>query len=95
MHAAFCVGRLKRIPEMMEGAADSDVRAQIIGMIERCPSGSYMLRADAGGDDVEPDYPVGIAVTEEEGELAGRAVGDRRHPRHAVGRPAVRDAQPR
>ena len=71
MHAAFCVGRLKRIPEMMEGVDDSDVRAQIIGMIERCPSGSYMYSLTPDGDDVEPDYPVGIAVTEEEGELAG------------------------
>ena len=44
MHAAFCVGRLKRIPAMMEGTADSDVRAAIIGMIERCPSGSYCTR---------------------------------------------------
>ena len=47
MHAAFCVGRLKRIPELMEGVDDSDVRAQIIGMMERCPSGSYMYALDA------------------------------------------------
>jgi CDGSH-type Zn-finger protein len=71
MHAAFCVGRLKRIPELMEGVDDSDVRAQIIGMMERCPSGSYMYALTPGGEDVEPDYPVGIAVTAEEGELAG------------------------
>ena len=49
MHAAFCVGRLKRIPEMMEGVDDSDVRAQIIGMMERCPSGSYMYALTPGG----------------------------------------------
>jgi CDGSH-type Zn-finger protein len=71
MHAAFCVGRLKRIPELMEGVADSDVRAQIVGMIERCPSGSYMYALTPDGEDVEPDYPLGIAVTAEEGELAG------------------------
>ena len=71
MHAAFCVGRLKRIPELMEGVDDSDVRAQIIGMMERCPSGSYMYALTPDGEDVEPDYPVGIAVTQEEGELAG------------------------
>ena len=71
MHAAFCVGRLERIPEMMEGVDDSDVRAQIIGMMERCPSGSYMYALTPDGPDVEPDYPVGIAVTEEEGQLAG------------------------
>jgi CDGSH-type Zn-finger protein/uncharacterized Fe-S cluster protein YjdI len=71
MHAAFCVGRLKRIPELMEGVDDSDVRAQIIGMIERCPSGSYMYSLTPEGRDVEPDLPVGIAVTTEEGGLAG------------------------
>jgi CDGSH-type Zn-finger protein/uncharacterized Fe-S cluster protein YjdI len=71
MHAAFCVGRLKRIPGMMEGVDDSDVRAAIIGMMERCPSGSYMYALTPGGEDVEPDYPLGIAVTAEEGELAG------------------------
>jgi CDGSH-type Zn-finger protein len=71
MHAAFCVGRVKRIPEMMEDVGDSDVRAHIIGMMERCPSGSYMYALTPGGEDVEPAYPLEIAVTAEEGELAG------------------------
>jgi|WetSurMetagenome_2_1015567.scaffolds.fasta_scaffold20733_3 CDGSH-type Zn-finger protein len=71
MRAGFCVGRLKGIPAMMAGAADSDVRAQIIGMIERCPSGSYTYSLTPGGRDVEPDLPAAIAVTAEEGELAG------------------------
>jgi CDGSH-type Zn-finger protein len=55
----------------MKEVADSDVRAQIVGMIERCPSGSYMYALTPDGEDVEPDYPLGIAVTAEEGELAG------------------------
>ena len=80
MHAAFCVGRLKRIPELMEGVDDSDVRAAIIGMMERCPSGSYMYALTPGGEDVEPDYPVGIAVTAGGGRARRVAVGDRRHP---------------
>ena len=71
MHAAFCVGRIERIPAMMEGAADSDVRARIIALIDRCPSGSYMYSLTADGPDVEADLPVGIAVTEEERGLAG------------------------
>lgn len=70
MHAAFCVGRLKRIPEMMSDTGDSDVRAQIMGMIERCPSGSYTYVLDTG-EEVEPDLPAAIAVTQEEGPLAG------------------------
>jgi CDGSH-type Zn-finger protein/uncharacterized Fe-S cluster protein YjdI len=71
MHAAFCIARKARIPALMEGVADSDVRAQIIGMVERCPSGSYLYALQHEGPDVEPDYPVQVAVTEEEGELAG------------------------
>jgi hypothetical protein len=41
---------------MMARTADSDVRAQVIGILERCPSGSYLsrsaqrrLRRDASG----------------------------------------------
>lgn len=71
MRAGFCVGRLKGIPGMMAGAADSDVRAQIIGMIERCPSGSYTYSLNPGGPDIEPDLPAAIAVIAEEGDLAG------------------------
>lgn len=72
MHAAFCVGRLQRIPEIMaESSEDSDVRARVIGMIERCPSGSYTYSIEPGDDDVEPDYPVAIAVTAEGDGLAG------------------------
>jgi CDGSH-type Zn-finger protein len=71
MHAAFCVGRVERIPAMLEGAADSDVRARVIALIDRCPSGSYTYSLEEGGPDVEADLPVAVAVTEEEGELAG------------------------
>jgi CDGSH-type Zn-finger protein/uncharacterized Fe-S cluster protein YjdI len=71
MHAAFCVGRTKRIPALMEGVGDSDERASIMPMIERCPSGSYLYALEHEGLNVEPDYPVAIAVVEEEGELAG------------------------
>ena len=39
--------------------------------IERCPSGSYLYALTPDGDDVEPDLPVAIAVTEEEYGIAG------------------------
>jgi CDGSH-type Zn-finger protein len=71
MHAAFCVGRVERIPAMLRGAADSDVRARVIALIDRCPSGSYTYSLTEDGPDVEADLPVAIAVTEEEGSLAG------------------------
>ena len=71
MRAGFCVGRLKKIPEMMADAGDSDVRAHIIGMIERCPSGTYTWALTPDAPDVEPDLPACVAVTSEEGDLAG------------------------
>jgi CDGSH-type Zn-finger protein len=71
MHAAFCVGRLERIPAMLDATADSDARARVIALIDRCPSGSYTFSLTEGGEDIEPDYPVQIAVTEEEDGLGG------------------------
>ena len=71
MHAGFCIGRLRRIPEMVPDTGDSDVRTQVIGMIDRCPSGSYAYALESDGEDIEPDLPVSIAVSAEEGALAG------------------------
>jgi CDGSH-type Zn-finger protein len=71
MHAAFCVGRVRRIPAMMRDSEDSDIRAHVIGLIEHCPSGSYTYAMDADGDEIEPDLAVSISVTEEEREIAG------------------------
>ena len=81
MHAAFCVGRLKRIPEMMEGADDSDVRARDHRHDRALPVGLVHVRARRRtARTSSPTTRSAIAVTEEEGELAGRAVGHRRHP---------------
>jgi hypothetical protein len=71
MHAAFCVGRVERIPAMLKGAEDSDVRARVIALIDRCPSGSYTYSLEEDGPDIEADLPVAIAITEEERSLAG------------------------
>lgn len=56
---------------MMSDTGDSDVRAQVVGRIDRCPSGSYTYAFEAGGEDVEPDLPLAVAVTTEEHALAG------------------------
>jgi len=71
MHAAFCVGRVRRIPAMMRDSDDTDIRAHIIGLIEHCPSGSYTYAMSPEGEEIEPDLAVTIAVTEEERGLAG------------------------
>jgi CDGSH-type Zn-finger protein len=71
MHAQYCVGRLRKIPEMMADSSDSDMRAHIIGLIEHCPSGSYTYLLEDDGPEIEPDLPVSIAVTTAEEPLAG------------------------
>ena len=40
-------------------------------LIDRCPSGSYTYSLTDDGPDIEADLPLAIAVTEEEGSLAG------------------------
>jgi hypothetical protein len=50
---------------MVPQTADTQVRAQIMAMIERCPSGSYTYSVQDGGPDIEPDLPQQIAVTTE------------------------------
>lgn len=74
MSAGFCATRLASIKDMMDGVEESTVRAQIIAMIEKCPSGSFTYAMGEDEPDIEPDYPTQIAaVTEEtdEGPIMG------------------------
>ncbi len=64
MEAGFCGNRFTDIEGMASKAEDDpQVRAQIMAMIERCPSGSYTYAPGAGEADLEPDLPQQIAVT--------------------------------
>jgi CDGSH-type Zn-finger protein len=65
MESGFCGTRLTNIRKMLKDSADPQVRAQIMAMAERCPSGSYMYALEADGDNVEPDLPQQIALTTE------------------------------
>lgn len=74
MESGFCGNRFTNIEEMVAHTADPQVRAQVMAMIERCPSGSYVYSIEEGEDDVEPDLPQQIAITTEitsEGPIAG------------------------
>ncbi|HEV8064124.1 MAG TPA: CDGSH iron-sulfur domain-containing protein [Acidimicrobiales bacterium] len=66
-HAGFCGNRLTTVWKMARGSATEDtvVRAQMMSMIEHCPSGALSYRLDPEGDDVEPDLSLGIAVTKD------------------------------
>lgn len=63
MHAGFCGNRVTNVWKMVPESNDTQVRAQIISMIERCPSGALGYSLEAGAKDIEPDLPVEIAVT--------------------------------
>ena len=72
--AGFCANRTTSVEKMVPDTADTQVRAQVMAMIERCPSGSYTYALEEGGEDVEPDLPQQIAVVTEitwAGPIAG------------------------
>ncbi len=61
-HAGFCGNKVTNVWKSVAGTDDSVVRAQVIGMIERCPSGALTYRLD---DDVEPFLPQAISVIDD------------------------------
>jgi CDGSH-type Zn-finger protein len=62
-HAGFCGTAATNVWKMVAATGDTNVRSQLIGMIERCPSGALSYSLPAADDDVEPDLAVRIAVT--------------------------------
>jgi CDGSH-type Zn-finger protein len=72
--SGFCGNRFTHVDKMVEHSDDTQIRAQIMAMIERCPSGSYTYSLEEGAADVEPDLPAQIATTIEmtsQGPIAG------------------------
>jgi CDGSH-type Zn-finger protein len=72
--AGFCGNRVTNVQKMMTQTDDTQIRAQVIAMIERCPSGSYTYALEDGTADVEPDLPQQVAVIAEitsDGVIAG------------------------
>jgi len=72
--SGFCANRITDIQKMVPHTDDTQVRAQVIAMIEHCPSGSLVYSIEEGEDDIEPDLPRQVAVTTEitsDGPIAG------------------------
>lgn len=72
--AGFCGTRFAQIEELAAHTDDTQVRAQVMAMIERCPSGSLVYALAEGQPEIEPDLPKQIAVTTEitsDGPIAG------------------------
>jgi CDGSH-type Zn-finger protein len=63
--AGFCSNRFTNVEKMVPDTDDTQVRAQVMAMIERCPSGSFTYTIEEGEADIEPDLPRQVAVTTE------------------------------
>ncbi|MFN0029546.1 MAG: CDGSH iron-sulfur domain-containing protein [Acidimicrobiales bacterium] len=63
VHAGFCGTRLTNVWKQVAETGESTVRAQVIAMVERCPSGALTYRME--GAEVEPLLPQAIAVTDD------------------------------
>lgn len=63
VHAGFCGTRLANVWGQVPETGESTVRAQVIAMVEKCPSGA--LTYSIGADVVEPLLPRAIAVTDD------------------------------
>ncbi len=65
MDSGFCGNRLTTIKKMVADTAEPKIRAEIMAMIDRCPSGTYAYSMDKDSPDVEADLPLQIAQTVE------------------------------
>ncbi len=63
VHAGFCGNRVTDIWKMRKNTEDTQVRAQLMAMIERCPSGALAYALEPDSAEIEPDYPMEISVT--------------------------------
>lgn len=62
IHAGFCTNEISNVWQMTQDSSDSDVRAQIMKMVDQCPSGSLAYALEAGGNTVEIELPKEIAL---------------------------------
>lgn len=65
MQSGFCGFRDAGIYQLVPATADPKIRALVMAMVERCPSGALTYRIEQEAADIEPDLPVQIAVTTE------------------------------
>lgn len=65
MLSGFCGNRHTYIDAMVPNTHRTEIRSEVMAMIERCPSGSYTYAIHRGDPDIEPDLPQQVAVTTE------------------------------
>jgi CDGSH-type Zn-finger protein len=65
MQSGFCGNRVTNVAKMISSTKNTQVRAQLIAMIERCPAGALTYSIKPGEPDIEPDLPGQVAITTE------------------------------
>ena len=61
-HAGFCGNRTSNVWKMVNATAESTTRAEVMAMVERCPSGALTYRLAPTSPPVEPWLPRAIGV---------------------------------
>lgn len=59
-HAGFCGNEVTNIWKMASKTGDTQIRAQAMAMVERCPSGALTYAVE--GEGIEPDFPTEISA---------------------------------
>ncbi len=62
-HAEFCTTQTTNVWKMTADTEDSIVRAQVMAMIERCPSGALSFLVD--GVTIEPDLAIEVSAIDD------------------------------
>ena len=62
-HSSFCANQITDWYQLLPDTGDTNVRAEVISMIEHCPSGALVM--ELGGEIVEPNLPKGISPVED------------------------------
>ena len=62
--ATFCENKVTDVWSMAENTDDGVIRAQVIAMIEKCPSGALTYKLHPEEEMIEPDLPHQIACTD-------------------------------
>lgn len=65
MHAKFCFYEEGNVWKQADETGDDQVRAAVVAMVERCPSGALTLRIDGEADDFEGDTRPTVAVIDD------------------------------
>ena len=94
MHAGFCGNRSTNIWKMIKETGNSEVRAKVIAMVEKCPSGALSFAFETEGEPLEPALSQRAESSQRDRNRSRRADLDYRwHPVRAVRLAAPGDPQ--